>query len=215
MNPEALFERLYRAYGPQRWWPAKSAFELMAGVVLVQNTAWTGASRAVANLEQAGLLAPQAIREAPDETMWEVVRPAGYFRVKTKRLKALCAFLADYDDDPDLLFRMETEKLREALLGVNGIGKESADSILNYGAGRPAFVADAYTKRLFSRLGWVGEKSGYDEWQRIVHDGFPPDAERLAEYHALIVRHAKRHCRVKPVCAGCPVEFCDFPTRFL
>ena len=207
-NPNQLFMRLLAAYGPQQWWPAKTVFGMMVWAILVQNTAWTQAAKAVEVLADNDALAASALREHKDETLWGWIRPAGYFRVKTKRLKALAAFLADYDDDLERLFALETMELRNALLSINGVGKETADSIVCYGAKRPMFVVDAYTRRLFSRLGWVGEKAGYDEIQLLVHGGVAMEGELLGEYHALIVRHAKEHCRVRPLCMGCPLAFC-------
>ncbi len=208
IRPEKLFESLFTAYGPQGWWPAATSLEMMVGAVLVQNTAWTQAAKAVERLRRADRLAPAAIRAIPEPELWELIRPAGYFRVKGRRLKALAHFLESYGDNPDRLFQLETGPLRDTLLRVHGIGKETADSILCYEAGRPLFVVDAYSKRLFNRLGWVGEKAGYDEMQGLVQDRFAADAVRLGEFHALIVRHAKQHCRVRPVCDGCPVDFC-------
>lgn len=208
-GPEALFAALFSAYGPQHWWPAKSIPAMMAGAMLVQNTAWIGAARAVEQLEEAGLLDGWfRLQSSQDALLWERVRPAGFFRVKTRRLKALAAFMAGYGGDHDLLFRLETPLLREALLGVNGVGKETADSILCYAAFRPVFVVDAYTRRIFSRLGWIASSASYDDIQQLVQENFLRDAHELGEFHALLVRHAKDHCRVKPCCAGCPVGFC-------
>ncbi|MBF0142589.1 MAG: endonuclease [Magnetococcales bacterium] len=208
IRPDRLFEQLHAAYGPQYWWPAKSPFAMMVGAILVQNTAWAGAARAVDRLEDAGFLHPAAIRPLEEETLWELIRPAGYFRVKAKRLRALCTFLQGFDDDLDRLFALETPRLREALLGVNGVGEETADSILCYGAKRAIFVADAYTRRLFHRLHWVEEKAGYGEMQSLVQTRMPGNQAQLGEFHALIVRHGKHHCRAKPVCRECPVSGC-------
>ncbi|NGZ28867.1 MAG: endonuclease, partial [Magnetococcales bacterium] len=187
---------------------ADSALAMMAGAILVQNTAWTGAARAVQRLAEAGLLEAAALRQVDDERLWERIRPAGYFRVKGQRLRALATFLADYGDNCQRLFRLETTELRNALLKVHGIGKETADSIVCYGGGRAIFVVDAYTRRLFHRLGWSSAKADYDQLQQLVMGTVPPEADMLAEFHALIVRHAKNHCRSKPLCHGCPVVFC-------
>ncbi|MBF0285996.1 MAG: endonuclease [Magnetococcales bacterium] len=208
-----LFTLLLAAYGAQRWWPARSAFAMMAGAVLVQNTAWTGAALAVRRLEEAGALHPAALRALEETWLWELIRPAGYFRVKAKRLRALAEFLQGHGDDPERLFQQELGALRRALLGVHGIGQETADSILCYGAAQPIFVVDAYTRRLFHRLGWSSPQASYETLQSMVHHAMPPDAgpaaaEEFAEFHALIVRHAKRHCRARPLCIGCPVTFC-------
>ncbi|MBF0152695.1 MAG: endonuclease [Magnetococcales bacterium] len=215
MTPNDLFQQLLAAHGPRHWWPAESTFEMMVGAILVQNTAWTQAHKAVLALAAAGLLHPRSIREAADTTLWELIRPAGYFRVKTRRLQALATFLAHYDDDHTRLFALETELLRKTLLQVHGVGKETADSILCYEAKRPFFIVDTYTKRLFSRLGWTDGQADYDLIQNLVHDALPRDSHILGEFHALIVAHAKAHCRKQPVCAGCPVTGCPFPgTQF-
>ncbi|MBF0213782.1 MAG: endonuclease [Magnetococcales bacterium] len=204
-----LFDTLLTAYGPRHWWPAPTVPAMMAGAILVQNTAWSGASQAVERLLAAGLLDswPQLLA-TPEETLWALIRPAGFFRVKGERLKALARFLIDSGGDHDALFRLETPALRAALLGVHGVGKETADSILCYAADRPIFVVDAYTKRIFSRLGWCDDAVEYDALQRWVMDRFSGDAQRYGELHALLVEHAKLHCRTRPRCDGCPLLFC-------
>lgn len=209
--PEQLYHALLAAYGPQHWWPAKGLFEMMAGAVLVQNTAWTQAARAVARLEADELLCPAAIRSAPPERIMERIRPAGYFRVKYRRLLALATFLAPHDHDLEGLFNRPCSALRPALLGIHGIGPETADSILCYGGGLAIFVVDAYTRRLFGRLGWTDPQASYDRIQSLVQQRFPASPEVWGELHALIVRHAKGHCRVRPLCRGCPLFFC--PSR--
>jgi endonuclease III related protein len=207
-NPQALYDRLFAVYGPQGWWPAETVMGMMVGAILVQNTTWIQASRAVDVLAFQGALTPEAIRRVEDETLWEWIRPAGFFRVKAKRLKSLAHFLGQYEDNLEILFDRDTVTLRQLLLSINGVGKETADCILCYGAKRPQFVVDAYTSRLLSRLNWVEEDSGYDEIQNLLQGGVPRDADLLGEYHALIVRHAKEHCRAKPLCPGCPLSFC-------
>jgi endonuclease III related protein len=207
-NPQKLFNVLYGAYGPQHWWPAKSIEAMMVGVILVQNTAWTQAAKVVESLEKNNCLSWQALRDIDDETLWQWLRPAGYFRVKSRRIKALAYFMAGFDDSLAKLFTLDTPELRRQLLSVNGVGKESADSIVCYGAKRSVFVVDTYTRRLFSRLGWVDEKFGYDEIQLLVHSNIDKNADIFNEFHALIVRHAKEHCQKRPSCENCPVNFC-------
>ncbi|MBF0445780.1 MAG: endonuclease [Magnetococcales bacterium] len=212
-DPQKLFKVLYGAYGPQHWWPAKSMEAMMVGVILVQNTAWTQAAKVVDSLDANNCLSWQALRDIDDETLWQWLRPAGYFRVKSRRIKALAHFMASYSDSVTELFTLETADLRNQLLKVNGVGKESADSIICYGAGRHVFVVDTYTRRLFTRLGWVDEKIGYDELQHLVHSNIvkakkPGGIEIFNEFHALIVRHAKEHCHKRPSCNKCPVKFC-------
>ncbi|GAB0056803.1 Endonuclease III [Candidatus Magnetaquicoccaceae bacterium FCR-1] len=207
--PRRLFDTLLAAYGPRHWWPARTVPEMMIGALLVQNTAWTGAERAVRRLEEAGLLNAWArLRATPDETLGELIRPAGFFRVKTGRLRAFADFMATFGDDHARLFGLPTGALRLSLLAVHGVGKETADAILCYAAQRPVFVVDAYTRRICHRLGWCAEKAGYDELQTLIASRLPAEAALLGEMHALLVEHAKRHCRARPVCAGCPVGFC-------
>ncbi|MBF8271719.1 MAG: DNA repair protein, HhH-GPD family [Magnetococcales bacterium] len=207
-QPSFLFQLLYDRYGPQHWWPARTMTGMMVGAVLVQNTAWTQAAKAVDQLESRGLLDFAAICKAPDELLWEIIRPAGYFRVKTRRLKALAAFLASHANLAEII-HPGNDRLRQELLAVYGIGKETADSILCYAAKQPVFVVDAYTKRLFLRLGWIETgKESYDIMQQIVHGAMAADVESLGEFHALIVRHAKEHCLKRPQCQGCPIVIC-------
>ena len=208
LSPQSLFECLFVAYGPQHWWPAKSVTEMMVGAVLVQNTTWIQVTKVIARLESDGYLSMESLRQIPEEMLWELLRPAGYFRIKTRRIKALAEFMSGFDDLPAILFQLPTNVLRQTLLQVHGIGKETADSIICYGAKRPVFVVDAYSKRLFQRLGWLGLKSSYDEVQTLVQNEFVSDALQLGEFHALIVQHAKEHCRTRPVCDTCPVLFC-------
>ncbi len=204
-DPMGLYLTIMDHYGPQQWWPAGSPFAMMVGAILVQNTAWSGADKGVAQLQAAGLLSPAAIRNAEDETLWAAIRPAGFFKVKTKRLRALVEFLAGFDDQLGVLFAMDKAALRETLLEVHGIGKETADSIICYAAHKPIFVVDAYTHRLFSRLGWQKEKLPYDVLRLYVEQAMADHEAQLGEFHALIVRHAKSHRLARPLCIGCPV----------
>ncbi|MBF0145410.1 MAG: endonuclease [Magnetococcales bacterium] len=206
-DPPRLFHQLYERYGPQHWWPAQTMTEMMVGAILVQNTAWTQASKAVGQLACRGLLDFAVLHATPDEELWETIRPAGYFRIKTRRLKALAAFMVSQGPMAQVI-HAGNQQLRQQLLSVYGIGKETADSIVCYAAGQPVFVVDAYTKRLFMRLGWVDGSGDYDTMQRMVHATMPADSGQLGEFHALIVRNAKEHCLKRPRCSGCPVASC-------
>ncbi|MDN4186334.1 MAG: endonuclease III domain-containing protein [Dehalococcoides mccartyi] len=207
-----IYQCLLDKYGPQHWWPAESQFEMMAGAVLTQSAAWTNVEKAIARLKEADLLSPEAIMKADEDTLAEAIRPSGYFNVKTRKLKALAAWLvAGYNGQADKLLPAETDALRQELLEVWGIGEETADSILLYACGKPVFVIDAYTRRIFSRLGLAERDAGYDRLQRLFTANLAADAAVFNEYHALIVRHAKEHCRVKPVCQGCVLKtICGF-----
>ncbi|MBF0162616.1 MAG: endonuclease [Magnetococcales bacterium] len=203
-----LLRTLLAAYGPQHWWPAQSVEEMMVGAILVQNTAWTQVARVIANLQAHQMLSMAAIRSGQEELLWRLLRPVGFFRVKARRLKALAECMARFGDQPERLFQLETDALRNTLLRVHGIGKETADAIVCYGAHRPLFVVDAYTRRLFQRLGWITARASYDEIQDKVQQALPREVQPLAELHALIVQHAKCHCRARPLCGHCPLTFC-------
>ncbi|MBF0098405.1 MAG: endonuclease III domain-containing protein [Magnetococcales bacterium] len=203
-----LYDTLFATYGPQHWWPADSLPELMIGAILVQNTAWQQVEQVIQNLKQADHLSLADIRHLPAETWWHWLRPVGFFRVKYQRLKAFADFMALYDDQPERLFRQETQPLRQTLLAIPGIGKETADAILCYGAQRPIFVVDTYAQRLFARLEWCTATASYDTIQARVHAALPADWVILGELHALIVQHGKNHCRKQAHCPGCPLHFC-------
>jgi endonuclease-3 related protein len=200
-----LFAALLERYGPQGWWPADSPFEVMVGAVLTQNTAWTNVERAIGNLKAAGALSPEAIVAAPHGQLAEWLRPSGYFNVKAERLRAYCDwYLAQGGFAP--LSRCDTDALRRAVLAVRGVGPETADDILLYAFARPVFVVDAYTRRLFARVGLLAGDEGYEGIRAQVEHAFSGSAERTAifnELHALIVAHAKASCRKRRLCEGC------------
>lgn len=202
-----LYDRLYAAYGPQHWWPGDSAFEVVAGAILTQSAAWTNVERALGNLKAAGALSPEGIDELPEAELARLIRPSGYYNAKARKLKAFVGLLdREYGGDLARMLRSPPEELREALLRTHGIGPETADSILLYAAGQPVFVIDAYTRRIFSRLGFVPERDAYDGWQRLFVESLPLDVRLFNEYHALIVRHGKDACRKHPACRECPLS---------
>ncbi len=201
----ALFDRLLEAYGPQAWWPGDSPFEIMVGAILTQNTAWSNVERAIGNIKECGLLSLEGLLSLSTEHLAELIRPAGYFNVKARRLGNYCRFLERNGNETGLA-RMETLSLRRALLSVNGVGPETADDILLYAFGRPVFVIDAYTRRIFSRLGLAAGDESYEDLQRGFETALEPDAPLFNEYHALIVRHTKEACALKPRCSGCCLE---------
>ena len=196
------FERLLSHYGPQHWWPADSPFEVMVGAVLTQNTAWSNVTRAISNLKADGRLAPEAIVNLSDAELAEMIRSAGYFNVKARRLKNFCQWYLD-QGGYDVLSRRPTPDLRKQLLSVNGIGPETADDMLLYAFSRPVFVVDAYTRRLFSRLGNVNGNEDYEELRGMFEKKIGADVPLYNEYHALIVHHAKEICRTVPRCNDC------------
>jgi endonuclease III related protein len=201
------FDSLLDAYGPQYWWPGKTPFEVIVGAILVQNTSWTNVEVAIANLRSAGLLTPEALGRAHLAEMEELIRSSGYFRQKARKLKAFCEFLREqYQSSLERMFATPTNVLREELLGVFGIGRETADSILLYAGQRAVFVVDTYTKRMLVRHGWVNESATYEELRRMVEEQFPGNVQRFNEFHALIVNTGKHYCRAKePLCGDCPL----------
>ena len=202
-----VYDRLLTHHGPQRWWPADSPFEVMVGAVLVQSTAWTNAEQAIHNLRAANLMSPSAIREVPVPELESMLRPSGFFRSKSRKLKALCRYLGErYADDVGAMSAQPTELLCEELLAVYGIGDETADDILLYALGRPVFVVDAFTRRVFHRLGLCGQGVPYRSLQARFHERLPPDAGLYNEYHALIVRHGNTVCTRRPACSECPLS---------
>lgn len=203
---QATYTRLFDAYGPQHWWPGETAFEVMVGAVLTQNTAWRNVERAINRLGAANALDVAALRALPHAELAELIRPAGYFNVKARRLHALCDFLiaeAVADAPARLAERAPLPALRAKLLGVHGIGPETADSILLYALGLPSFVVDAYTRRIFGRLGLLAGAPSYADVQATFARELPHDVALFNEYHALIVAHGKDVCRVNPRCAIC------------
>lgn len=203
---DEAYDRLFAAYGPQHWWPGESAFEMMVGAMLVQNTAWTGVTRAIAAIRRAGLMGPKKLFALDEQSLQELIRPVGYFRVKEKRLRNLLRMIVeDFGGSHKRLLALPADELRETLLAVNGVGKETADSIVLYAANHPRFVIDAYTGRVLERHGWIDEKASYDEMQALFEQNQPVDVARYNEYHALIVMVGKTHCGPKPKCEGCPL----------
>ncbi|WP_298273047.1 endonuclease III domain-containing protein [Geobacter sp.] len=199
-----IFHILLDRYGPRHWWPAETPFEVCVGAILTQNTNWGNVEKAIANLKREGLLSPEALRDVPVERLAEVIRPAGFFNVKSARLKDFVGYLfARYGGSLERMFAGEWRELREELLGVRGIGRETADSIILYAGGKPTFVVDAYTKRLFSALGLVGPGADYEAVRALFMENLPPEVPLFNEYHALIVEHCKEHCRKTPRCSGC------------
>lgn len=203
---EAYFRRMMHHYGPTGWWPGDSSFEIAVGAILTQNTAWRNVEQAIANLKRADLLDPHAILESSVEILEQALRPSGYFRVKAQRLRSFCRHLVDaYGGSMKRLARRPLNELRAELLGIHGIGPETADDILLYACGHPVFVVDAYTRRIFARHGLVPENIGYEDLRAAFESRLPADVPMFKEYHGLIVYVGKDFCRGKPNCAACPL----------
>jgi len=204
----AMYHALYKAYGPQHWWPADTPFEVMVGAVLTQNTSWANVEKAIMNLKRARVLTPARLRDAAPRRLAMLIRPSGTFNIKAARLAHLMAFLTErYRGSLALMLRADMRELRKGLLQINGIGPETADAILLYAAGRPVFVVDAYTERILSRHGLVPVRARYEDVQQLFMCNLPGDAALFNEYHALLVRVGKLHCKKSsPQCSGCPLE---------
>jgi endonuclease-3 related protein len=204
----AMYRALYKAYGPQHWWPGDTPFEVMVGAVLTQNTAWINVEKAIKNLKREHLLSLARLRKVAPRRLAGLIQPSGYYNVKAERLINLMTFLYDrYKGSIARMLQDDPGELRKGLLLVNGIGPETADCIILYAAGMPAFVVDAYTKRILSRHGLVSERAGYDDIQQFVARNLTNNAGLFNEYHALLVQVGKMHCKkVAPRCTGCPLE---------
>ncbi len=208
--PETLnriYELLIEAFGPQHWWPGESRLEVIVGAILTQNTAWTNVEKAIANLRSADKLSAGAFHVMSRDELAELIRPAGYFNVKAKRLKNFFDWLFEnHCGDADRLEDFDGEKLREMLLEVNGIGPETADSIVLYAFEKPVFVVDAYTCRIFFRHLLLEDGMNYEMVREFFESNLPSNAGFYNEYHALLVNLGKDFCRPKPRCENCPLR---------
>jgi len=207
-SPMQVYELLTAHYGEQHWWPAESSFEMMVGAILTQNTRWESVEDAIQNLKNANMLNPESILSSDSEQLERMIRPSGFFRQKSRRLIELSSFFLAHGGTHGLK-QWSIQSLRARLLDVHGIGPETADSILLYALDKPLFVVDAYTKRVFSRLGMFEATMKYDDVQKFFAQRLPDSLPLFQEFHALIVKHAKQHCSSKPQCDGCPLfSFC-------
>jgi endonuclease-3 related protein len=217
INPDAKFlmevyHRLYKLYGPQHWWPGETDIEIIIGAILTQSTAWTNVEKAIANLNQKKLLTVKGLYEVQEAELAELIRPSGYFNQKAKKVKAFIQYLHDFHHGKlDSLLSVEMGALRKELLSIHGIGEETADSIILYASRQPSFVVDAYTRRIFYRLGCHEEKITYQESKELFTQNLPPEEKLFNEYHALIVAFGKNQCKKKPQCSSCPLqELCGY-----
>ncbi len=203
-----IYQKLYEAFGPQHWWPGKTPLEIAIGAILTQNTNWGNVEKAINNLKKQNALSVKAIHEMPVDKLSELIRPAGYYNIKAKRLKSFIDFLMnDYHGSMKKMKNEYLYLLREKLLSINGIGPETADSIILYALEKPVFVIDTYTKRVLSRHGIMNHEKSYDEFQELFYSALEKDVKLFNEYHALFVRIGKTFCKKKkPLCELCPLK---------
>ena len=202
-----IYRALFGRYGLRHWWPAKTPFEVIVGAILTQNTAWKNVERAIRNLKAKRALSFSALRKITKRDLAQLIRPSGYFNVKAERLKAFTGYLwRNYRGSLARMFRTENFALREELLGIKGIGEETADSILLYAGRKPFFVVDAYTRRVFTRHRYLREGESYAAVQKIFTENLPKSISLYNDYHAQIVEVGKDYCRGIPRCADCPLR---------
>jgi len=207
-----IYRRLLAHFGPQHWWPAQEPFEIIVGAILTQSAAWGNVEKAVANLRAAEAMSPGALRRLSRSKLAKLVHPCGYYNAKALKLKSFAFWLGNhYDDDLDRLFANNTDDLRQQLLSIHGIGRETADSILLYAANKPIFVIDAYTRRIINRIGLAPKKDSYAAYQAWFTEHLPSDTQLFNEYHALLVCQGKNVCRRRPLCQQCCLsDLCQF-----
>jgi len=205
---EIIYKKLYAAFGPQGWWPGESPFEVMVGAILTQNTNWSNVEKAIGNLKKVSALDPDKLFRMRKSRLARLIRPAGYYNIKAKRLKEFLKFFCkEYNADVSAMSSEKCAFLREQLLEVHGVGPETADSILLYALNKPVFVVDAYTKRILSRHRLIRPGADYTEIQNLFRKNLKNGVKLFNEYHALLVRLGKEIClKNKPKCASCPLR---------
>ncbi|MDP6558649.1 MAG: endonuclease III domain-containing protein [Candidatus Binatia bacterium] len=202
-----VYRRLYGRYGDLHWWPGETPLEISVGAILTQNTAWTNVEKAIEHLKEKRALSVAALSRLSHTRLARLVKSAGYFNVKARRLKNFNSFISShFGGSLKRMLNEETHVLREKLLSVNGTGPETADSILLYAAGKPIFVIDAYTKRILSRHGVMPYERSYEDYQRLFMKHLRPDVPLYNQFHAMLVYAGKDYCRRRPLCESCPLN---------
>ena len=213
-----IYDRLYESFGPQKWWPGDTQLEVIVGAILTQNTSWTNVEKAIGNLKRENLLDVENLKKITTRRLAHLIKPAGYYNIKAKRLKNFIEYLYSfYDGSLKKMFDRDYLRLRAELLSLNGIGQETADSILLYAGNKPIFVVDAYTKRILQRHHLIDKDASYSEIQNLFMDNLKKDVKLFNEYHALLVNLGKNICLKRPLCEICPLKdinkliryFCD------
>jgi endonuclease-3 related protein len=202
-----IYQLLFDRFGPQHWWPGETRFEIITGAILTQNTNWVNVEKAITNLKSADCLTPEKLHHLDPAQLAQLIRPAGYYNIKAKRLKNFINWLfGNYDGELANLESIDTDRLREELLKIKGVGRETADSILLYAFDRPIFVVDAYTARIVFRHELIGPDADYEQLRELFESSLPADTQLFNEYHALLVRVGKEFCKPKAKCPDCPLE---------
>lgn len=202
-----IYDSLRGRFGHQAWWPGQTPLEICVGAILTQNTNWKNVEKAIANLLAAGILGVPELHAIGHQQLAELIRPAGYYNIKAKRLKNFIAHVhKGHGDDLAAFLDRPVETLREELLSINGIGRETADSMILYAAGKPTFVIDAYTCRVLLRHGLIGVEDDYESVKELLESALPRDVELWNDFHAQFVAVGKEYCRPTARCPGCPLE---------
>lgn len=210
-----IYNSLYNYFGPLKWWPGDTPFEIMVGAILTQNTSWNNVEKAINNLKIENLLEPRKLYRINQENLAQLIKPSGYYNIKARRLKNFVnIFVNDFEGSAEKMFLGDGKELRKKLLNVNGIGPETADSILLYAGKKPFFVVDAYTKRVFSRHKLISEDFTYYQIQELFIKNLDKDVKLFNEFHAQIVMLGKTICTSKnPDCAKCPIGYLNSVER--
>ena len=206
----AMYDAMHRRFGHRGWWPGHGPLEISVGAILTQNTNWRNVEKALGNLKAAGCMSVEALHALAHAALAKLIRPAGYFNIKARRLKNFIAYVHEhFDDDMEAFLNRPVSELREELLSISGIGRETADSIVLYAAGRLTFVVDAYTCRILFRHGLIGPEDNYETVKELFESSLPGDVELWNDYHAQLVEVGKKYCRRVARCDGCPLEGFD------
>ena len=209
MTPMQLFDILFTTFGPQHWWPGDTPFEVAVGAVLTQNTSWSNVEKAITSLKATNAMTATSLLALSASDLEQAIRPAGYYRVKARYLRTLAEWVSQRaTGDLSSLASEDTGALRCEILALRGVGRETADSILLYAIGKPAFVVDAYTRRIAARLRLLPNNATYESTQQYFVARLPEDVHLFNEFHGLLVHLAKEHCRARPACLACPLEQC-------
>jgi len=205
-GPNAIYGRLRKRFGFLNWWPGETSFEIFVGAILTQQASWKNVEKAIVNIKKENCMSLHCISSISIEKLEAMIRPSGYYRQKAKRLKSICLAIEKEYGSLDAMLSLDADELRSRLLAFNGIGKETADSIVLYAAEKPTFVIDAYTKRIMSRVNEMPENIGYDELKRYFEKRVKNDVVLYKDMHAQFVELGKRYCRKKPLCEECPLN---------